>query len=66
MRYIITVAVTGLLLSFSACGDAAKDKPVAKKYKYVCVMDPQIGSDKPGICSKCGMELVERDTTEDK
>lgn len=55
---LIILAFIGLGLS--SCGYA--DKPVAKKqYKYYCVMHLDIGSDKPGVCSKCGMELVERE-----
>src|SRR5438105_14509516 len=26
--------------------------------KYICVMHPEVVSDKPGKCPKCGMELV--------
>lgn len=57
---LIVLAFIGLGLS--GCSNAAKDNPVAKKqYKYYCIMHPNIGSDKPGVCSKCGMQLVERD-----
>lgn len=27
---------------------------------YVCPMHPDVTSDKPGTCPKCGMELVKR------
>lgn len=27
---------------------------------YYCPMDPEIVSDKPGKCSKCGMDLIEK------
>lgn len=37
-----------------------------KKGKYTCTMHPGVSADNPGVCPKCGMELVERDTTEDK
>jgi len=58
----IVLAFIGL--SLSACSNAAKDKTAKKKeYKYHCTMHPEIGADKPGVCSKCGMELVERDDT---
>ncbi|MFD0749676.1 heavy metal-binding domain-containing protein [Mucilaginibacter calamicampi] len=51
-----------VLLSLVACSGSESTK-VEKKYKYVCTMHPEIGADKPGVCSKCGMDLVERDTT---
>ena len=31
---------------------------------YVCPMHPDVTSDKPGKCSKCGMDLKEKKTTE--
>ncbi|WP_143822921.1 heavy metal-binding domain-containing protein [Mucilaginibacter sp. MD40] len=67
-RYILIVAVTALTLGFSACNSSAqkdaKTIETAKpKGKYYCTMHPEITSDKPGTCSKCGMDLAERDTT---
>lgn len=29
-----------------------------KKDRYSCEMDTDVHSDRPGICPKCGMELV--------
>ncbi|OOQ59212.1 heavy metal-binding domain-containing protein [Mucilaginibacter pedocola] len=56
------------LLAFSACDSTAKKDAKATeaekpKGKYYCTMHPDITSDKPATCSKCGMELAERDTT---
>lgn len=57
---LIVLAFIGFGLS--SCNSATKEKSIAKKqYKYYCTMHTDIGSDKPGVCSKCGMELVERD-----
>jgi len=61
MRSIIISGFAFMLLGLAAC--SAPDKQPAKKYKYVCTMHADIGADKPGVCSKCGMDLVERDTT---
>ena len=36
-----------------------KAKPVAK-VQYTCTMHPEVISDKPGKCPKCGMTLVEK------
>jgi hypothetical protein len=32
--------------------------------KYTCPMHPEVVADKPGNCSKCGMQLVKMDTKE--
>lgn len=61
----ITAGLAFVLLGLAACSGPAETKAPAKKYKYVCTMHPAIGADTPGTCSKCGMDLVERDTTED-
>ena len=37
--------------------NAAQSKEVTK-VKYTCPMHPEVTSDKPGECPKCGMELV--------
>lgn len=37
------------------------------KEVYICPMHPEVTSDKPGNCSKCGMDLVlKKDDNEDK
>ena len=67
----ITIIIAGLL-GTAACNNnqpAKKDAPAAKTAaakKYYCTMHPEITSDKPGTCSKCGMDLAERDTTGNK
>lgn len=70
-KLLILIALAGLMIGFSACNHPAdktgNNKEVKKKKgKYFCTMNPDVTSDKPGTCSKCGMELVERDTTEGK
>jgi len=62
MRSIIISGFAFVVLGLAAC-NSSEPKKVEKKYKYVCTMHPEIGADKPGVCSKCGMELVEQDTT---
>lgn len=32
-----------------------------KGKKYTCPMHPEVQSDQPGNCPKCGMKLVEKD-----
>lgn len=63
----ISIFIICFLLGSGGCTGTGKDQPkttknAKKQYKYVCIMHPQTGSDKPGICPKCGMQLVERDT----
>lgn len=35
-------------------------KPAVKKAIYTCPMDPEVKSDKPGDCPKCGMHLEKK------
>ncbi|QHS55239.1 hypothetical protein GWR56_06675 [Mucilaginibacter sp. 14171R-50] len=42
-----------------------KVKP-APKVQYTCTMHPEVLSDKPGKCPKCGMTLVKKETTKKK
>ncbi len=67
-RSVIILAIAALGLSgITACNSTTtKTEAVAKKSKYTCTMHPDLAFDKPGTCTKCGMELVERDTTSTK
>lgn len=56
-----------LLFTISLAGYAQKDKINTEKHKsknvlavesYSCPMHPDVKSDKPGKCSKCGMALL--------
>ncbi|MCG3150124.1 MAG: Copper-exporting P-type ATPase [Verrucomicrobiae bacterium] len=38
-------------------GDAPKKPVIAAAGKYTCPMHPEVVSDKPGSCPKCGMDL---------
>lgn len=35
-----------------------------KQQKYTCPMHPEVKSDKPGSCPKCGMDLVLEESEE--
>lgn len=53
---------TSCVVTFKVDGKTATakfkaEKPVAKT--YTCPMHPEVTSDKPGKCPKCGMDLVE-------
>ncbi|MES2277362.1 MAG: heavy metal-binding domain-containing protein [Bacteroidota bacterium] len=69
-KYIIITSIA--LLTFAAgCSngtDQKKSAPADGKTpkiakQYTCTMHPDIVKDKPGLCPKCGMELVEKDKT---
>ena len=52
-------------LMFSSCGrSSSKEKQTVTKEvakaEYTCPMHPDVISDKPGDCPKCGMALVEK------
>jgi Cu(I)/Ag(I) efflux system membrane fusion protein len=69
--YITALALLAGSFAFSACNSSAKpkastEKPSGKKEVYSCEMNPEVISEKPGKCPKCGMELTKKmvpDTT---
>lgn len=60
--FIVLFAIS-MALVFHACDNSMPKNPVIEskadeKVVYTCTMHPEIQSDKPGDCPKCGMELV--------
>ncbi|QJD94364.1 hypothetical protein HH214_19265 [Mucilaginibacter robiniae] len=60
---------TLFLLAFTACqqqpASTQKQVPKAKQnikevVQYTCPMHPEIITNKPGTCPKCGMDLVKK------
>jgi len=41
---------------------AIKNQNMAATKTYTCSMHPEVISDKPGKCPKCGMELIEKNS----
>ncbi len=60
---ILSIILAGAATSFAQAG---KEKmPMSKtdtsgKIVYTCTMHPEVISEKPGKCPKCGMELVKK------
>ena len=70
ISYVFIIALLAgsfALLSCNSSGTkASTEKTVAQKEVYSCEMHPEVISDKPGRCPKCGMELTKKmvaDTT---
>ena len=66
MKNYITILLLALFSLLTACNDrhpqkkintAEQKKPKIVKH-YTCTMHPGVITDKPGVCPKCGMELV--------
>jgi hypothetical protein len=66
---LLFIYLTVLTLTLGACGGSQDNKRVAtdldstknksiEKVLYTCSMHPEVRSDKPGKCPKCGMELI--------
>ena len=63
---MIIIVLAALTIGVGACtyNNSTHNKTTTKpKGKYYCTMHPEITANKPGTCGKCGMDLVERDTT---
>ena len=68
MKKIILFAF--IIFSISACNQSNPQTVVNQKdtisigknsIRYTCPMHPEIVENKPGVCRKCGMDLVEKE-----
>jgi hypothetical protein len=70
---LMAVALAGITIGISGCtekeagqsqsqSDNQNTNQTAQPHpvQYTCPMDPDVVSDKPGKCPKCGMDLVEK------
>ena len=71
--FLLLPVILALLTAGVACGPKAQEpggtvevqsaSPVSSETaKYVCPMHPDVQSDKPGECPKCGMTLKSQST----
>jgi hypothetical protein len=66
MKKMIILASSVLLfmgLAVAQTGNTSPDNkkdPINTGISYTCPMHPEITSDKPGTCPKCGMDLVQK------
>ena len=67
LKTLLAAALLGALFTFAACDSSKKGtsgtgtQNDSTKLAYVCPMHPEVTSDKPANCSKCGMALVKKD-----
>ena len=70
MKKHVLIFMTSFVLSLTmvSCGNNATDDKSAQAVSgngmYACPMDAEVTSDKPGTCSKCGMELEKVNATD--
>ena len=63
---LLIVCLAALTFTFAACNSPEKKTAATEKSTttakiiYTCPMHPEVTSDKPGVCPKCGMDLVEK------
>ena len=64
MKKIGVILVFAVLAMFAfSCKSSSKETSTEttttqQKVTYTCSMHPEVISDKPGSCPKCGMELI--------
>jgi len=67
MKKIILISALAILAIFTtnvsgnALNQAPADNGKTIKVEYTCPMHPEVVSDKPGQCPKCGMDLVKKE-----
>lgn len=60
MKTKIFIRLSSLLAFGIASAFAGSQPTPLPAQKFTCIMHPEIGQDRPGLCPKCGMTLVPR------
>lgn len=58
MMAVLTILSVSVFAQDTANLNMKSHKQHSEKMKYSCPMHPDVTSDKPGKCSKCGMDLT--------
>ena len=58
--FVLLVALTLISCGNNSGKEKQSEKEEVAKVQYTCPMHPEVISDKPGDCSKCGMALIEK------
>ena len=57
---LAVAALACSVVGVSGCKEKASNQSSGQAVKYTCAMHPEVVQDKPGICPKCRMALVEK------
>jgi len=68
-KIIFATFIVVSLVFIVSCNSGTKNphnkmetQSTASEVYYTCTMHPEVHSDKPGNCPKCGMELIQKAT----
>lgn len=65
MKKYFSIIIIAVGISLVGCKQSASNNTNSSKEQiaevYTCSMHPEVESDKPGKCPKCGMELIKKD-----
>lgn len=69
--YLILFLFIAITVTFIACNsqnnkNGTTEQKGTEKVVYTCPMHPEVISDKPGKCPKCGMDLVKKEPADNK